>query len=325
MIRPLRIRDLLVLNRIQQSTVRFNLPDSLIRPPSPSAAALVQIWPWRSFDPHCYVYIDKGKLLALVQAESRPRRTEWDVVALHSTYGESDACRPINHDLWMRLLEYLCAAAGQKGVKRLFARVPDDVPEFRVFRDLGFYSYSHEQILFLHKAVHPPFPEGSIRPQRGNDNWNIQRLYTASTPRAVQEAEAATSGQWDINRSGLAGRVKEMGYVWEEDHQVLAYLRMTVSRGARVMSVLSLPGRSDLLEPLLQYGLAILSDSTERGVYCSVREYQEDLESVLLDNGFEPHSGQSLLVKHTTVRVKGWRREKVSARDKKLCVTLRAG
>jgi hypothetical protein len=326
LIRPLRMRDLLVLDRIQQNAIRFNLPDSLASSPSLRAVELARAWPWKRTDSHCYVYEERGKAIALVQAEERHRRAEWDVVELAASGSDDEACLYPDLDLWRRLLEYLCFAAGQRGVRRLFARVPEGLSEIQVFHDIGFYTFSHEHILGRDLTGNLPFPDAPIRPQRPKDSWGIQRLYSTLTPRWVQEAEALTSASWDIGVPRLRRRrAREIGYVWEEDDRVVGYLRMTASKDGYLLKVLTHPNRREVLEPILQYGLAGLSNAGQVQVYSYVREYQSDLSRTLEEMEFNLVGNQSLLVKHTTARVRQWRVAPVPARDKKLCVNARPG
>jgi hypothetical protein len=65
----------------------------------------------------------------------------------------------------------------------------------------------------------------------------------------------------------------------------------------------------------LEHALALLENHPQP-IYCAVREYEVGLQAALEDQGFAAVDAYSLLVKHTTVRVRQPLRKLVPALKK---------
>lgn len=81
MIRTLHFSDFLKLGRLHEAEVGLNLPDSLVVPNSPLSAALIQRLPVYNLSSSVYIYEEQGQPEAFVQARTRKRGEEWDVLA----------------------------------------------------------------------------------------------------------------------------------------------------------------------------------------------------------------------------------------------------
>jgi hypothetical protein len=81
-VRTLHFRDFLKLGRMHQADIGLNLPFALVRPDLPLPAALAQHLPVNSLNSSVYICEEKGVPQAFVQARTRQRRDEWEVLSL---------------------------------------------------------------------------------------------------------------------------------------------------------------------------------------------------------------------------------------------------
>lgn len=84
-IRNLHLSDFLKLGRLHEANVGLDVLGSLVLPHSPRSAVLSQHLPVpvQNFNTSIYIYEEpEGKPTAFVQTRVRPRRDEWDILAL---------------------------------------------------------------------------------------------------------------------------------------------------------------------------------------------------------------------------------------------------
>jgi len=87
LIRNLHFSDFLKLGQMHQAEVGLNLPQALVVPASP-LTALIQQLPVNNLGSSVYIYQERKKPLAFLQARSLPRREEWEILAL-GTFGDN--------------------------------------------------------------------------------------------------------------------------------------------------------------------------------------------------------------------------------------------
>jgi hypothetical protein len=81
-VRTLHFSDFLKLGRLHQADIGLNLPFALVNPDLPLPAALTQHLPVNSLNSSVYIYEEKGRPQAFVQARAHQRRDEWEVLSL---------------------------------------------------------------------------------------------------------------------------------------------------------------------------------------------------------------------------------------------------
>jgi hypothetical protein len=236
--------------------------------------------------------------------QGRPGRDglTWDV--LYLAYGQkdrvgSDAQRDA---YWSALLDALTRRAGERRATRLFARVADNADAIIALRDAGYMTYGRETLYVApyHKEARSAPAERNLRRQQRGDTWAIHQLYTMTTPKAMQFAEARTSGHWDLPRHGTA----QAGFWIGEAHEITAYARTFSGDHTHLIDVLFRPQEDDGLVAFIQAVLAALSAGEGDLVYVRAHAHQEDLGGVLVAQGFSALARQSLLVKYTTIPVR---------------------
>jgi hypothetical protein len=229
--------------------------------------------------------------------------------------------------VWYRLLLHLCIASGEQQVQRLCARLVDDSPAEDVFRQAGFAVYSRERIFSrpcgqtVGQASHSAVPgQLSARMHRvgAEDRWDVQRLWTRVTPSLVLHAEGFNGSNGNTQPVPPPFSALEHGYVCRNDKgELLGCLNLLLKPRGVWLRLLVYPEASDCAVEMLDHALAVLRNHSPRPAYCAVREYEGGMEGMLEDRGFEYVENHSLLVKHTTVRVREPRRQLVPSLEKR--------
>jgi GNAT superfamily N-acetyltransferase len=359
MIRSFGVRDLLLVGNLQKKGVCLDPEIALTRPYSPLLAALSSYFPIHEAGTSTFILeaMDQGSTSAsrhgerspgrgrraaepsehrrvqgLAQMRQRRGRPEADVIYLAPSLRQPfDEAQDKAQDtafsttdevstIWYRLLNHLCARAGERGIQRLFAHLTEDGEEIETFQQLGFSPYTREDIFCLNSLSesHRRLDRVVMRPQQAVDAWALQRLYANVAPRLVQQAESLGERGWERSSADWPLRsTRSEGYVLEDDGEIVSYLLFSGGRIGHWMRILLHPQAYDQADEVIQHSLAFLSHYPPCPIYCSVREYEGGLRTPLQDWGFEPFGSQAVLVKHTTVRIKEPTRKLVPALDKR--------
>lgn len=306
-IRALRLRDVPGLLRMRHGGVRLDLSETSLGAYTPLKGLAQSRWaPVRRRRVRTYAAFAGGALAAFVQARDRPGQHKWDIMHLGAA--------PAGHrvELWTALLDYATAAAGRRGVQRLYAKLPSGAEAAAAFDAAGYGRYGRETIYLLpgrphrgHAAAVPTAPAVSPRPQARGDTWALHQLYHWTAPKATQYAEAYTSHHWELPKHGFwpaRGGAREWGFIVERGHEIAIYCRIArQGRRSRLEFIFDPHGR-ELLGPTVEAMLRWLSAGPGERVYCAVREFQEELGGELEARGFEAAGMQDLLVRYTTAR-----------------------
>src|ERR671911_32496 len=260
-IRPYSIADMPALLRFP-GVLRLDVPDSLLltRPGVPDLPSALPVL--RKERP-AFVAIADGQLLGFVRFSPRRPDGRWVISAIGASTGVY-APEPV----WEALLSHGVRAAGLRGVRRLFARVPAGHPIVDTMHQSGWISYSRETV-FRAERLTPVARSGRhLRLQEPADTWAIHQLYSASTPRQIQEIEALTSHIWDMDRSRLASRgIRQTGWLLEENGELAAYARYKRGSRAGMIDAVVVPGKAAHLGILLDGVIAAHRAGRPRPVY----------------------------------------------------------
>ena len=255
-----------------------------------------------------YVAEDGGKVVGFIQASGQPlgldlpRATVLQVLNLQVADGaDSDEVAPA-------LVEHLCNQALERGVHRLFVRLPEQDPLLPVFRLRGFRQYATEVVVYADKPVmrSDHFPDGA-RPVRRGDNRLLYQLYRKVTPQGVSQLEAPTYREWRAMHGEWTGRLAARGSDKQElvveQVEIAGWVKAERSSGARpnTVSFMVLPD-SSLAGDLADLGLSLLGES-DLPAWSSLRHYDSHMIDALRGRGFSVLLTQLLLVKELAVRV----------------------
>ncbi len=305
MTKPFDVRDVLLVSRLQGQGTLLNLEEALTQTYSPLVAALTGWLSLQEAGISTYVCDEKEgdrELAGFAQVRIRKGSAEADVVYLApSPSAEAEA-----KTLWCRLLERLCLEAGEQGIQRIFARLPEDRPGIEAFQQVGFSIYAREDIFCLEQMPPDlPRPEtNALRPQQPADGWGLQELYAALAPRLVQQAEHLTAKKWEAVPGPWLRPASREGYVLEDEGKIVGYVRIRQGQTGHWLEILLHPQAYERADELIVQSLSILAEHPPRPIYCCLRRYQGGLRAPLEAQGFQPLTSQCVMIKHTTARAK---------------------
>lgn len=302
--RWLNLQDLASVEQLQRNGVEMDVERSLLWPHTPLEAALLVHWPFSAVGAETiilYPPLRRGRALGFLQMRFRKRRPEADVSFIAPTLdAKGDAV-----SIWYRLLSEAARGVGDRGGQRVYAQLLGRDGGEDVLRQSGFTTYAHEDIYRLNEKPDNLGKNHMLRHQRAHDAWNLLRLYGQITPRPVQIAEGMLSSE------GLAGKMGDWwdqargsGYVLYAGHDLAAAVRIQRGRKAYWLRFWLHPDHHDSADVLIRCAVSLLWAAPRRPIYCSVREYESGLRAPLEDMGFRYLQTRSLLVKHTTARLK---------------------
>jgi hypothetical protein len=298
-VRSARVTDIVRLVRVP-TVLRLHEPEiNLGRPYRPGRSVASPLLHWRSSRPRLFVAFAGDRLVGFAHWQPVPPDRRWQLISLGSATGVYDAA-----PVWEELIRHATTAAGLRGVKRLYARVPIGSPVMEPVRRVGFAAYASETV-FLAQQLHSAPAMLPLRSQEQTDTWAIHQLYNSAVPKQVQFAEAWTSHRWDVRTGGSAGKIVTRGWLAEEGHQLLGYVRVTSHGATHVMDLIYSPDHHQIVPDLLDGVIARLRGLTRVGrVYCALRGYQAEAVSALAERGFDPVVEQDLHVKYTTANAR---------------------
>ncbi len=302
-IRPYSVTDMPALVRFP-GVLRLDVPDSLLlaragRPDLPAALPML-----RKERP-AFVAIADSQLVGFVRFSPRRPDGRWVISAIGASTGVY-APEPV----WEALLAHGVRAAGLRGVRRLFARVPAGHPIVHTMHQCGWVSYSRETVFRAERLTRIERSSHLLRLQEPADTWAIHQLYAAAAPRQVQEIEALTSHVWDMDQTRRGSRrVRQTGWLLEENGELTAYARYTRGSQAGMIDAVVLPGNGGRLGMLFDGVNAAPRSGRPKPVYCALRAYLMDLRDELTERGFSAIGEQDLLIRYTTATVRTWQAE----------------
>lgn len=293
-VRFARLTDVVPLVRVP-TVLRLNQPEINLAPYRPGRSAMSQTMRWRHNRPRVFVARTGDRLVGFAHWQPVLPDRRWQLVALGSATGVYDAA-----PVWEELIRHGTTAAGLRGVKRLYARVPIGSPAIESVRRVGFNAYASETV-FLAQQLHSAPGSMPLRQQEQTDTWAIHQLYNSAVPKQVQFAEAFTSHRWDVRAGNAAGDMVTRGWLAEDGHQLLGYARVSSHGATHVMELIYAPDHHQIIPDLLDGVVARLRGLTRIGrIYCALRGYQAEAVSALSERGFDPVLEQDLHVKYTT-------------------------
>lgn len=305
MSKPLDVRGLLLMSKLQNQGRLLNLEEALTQTYRPLLAALVGCLPLQGIGVFTYVCNEMGesqRMVGFAQMRMRRNISEADVVYLTPSLAAAEDA----NTLWRHLLEKMCLEAGEQGIQRVFARPPEGGPEVEAFQQMGFSIYTREDVFHLIRI--PPglaHPERrTIRPQQPTDNWRLQGLYAAITPRLVQQAENLTAKKWKTTPGPWLGQARREGHVLEDKGDIIGYLRIRQGQTGHWLEMLLHPQAYQRADELIVQSLSLLAEYPPRPVYCCLRRYQGGLRAPLEARGFQLFASQCVMIKYTTVRIR---------------------
>lgn len=299
------LNDLIAIQQLQARGTQLDLERAVLWPHTPWQAALATHLPLSAIGAETIVLYPstakRARALGFVQARARRGRPEADIVFLAPALDAGGDTVSI----WYRLLAECAQRIGAGGGQRLFAQIANGNGIEEVFRQAGFTVYAHEDVYRLSDWPANLAKSNLLRHQRTRDGWNLLRLYAQLTPRPVQIAEGMLSPEGPGGKMGdWWDQARGAGYILEMDGDLAGAVRVQRGSAAYWLRLWLHSQAQEYGETLLNGALLALGAAPRHPIYCSVRDYESGLRSPMEQAGFRYLHTRSLLVKHTTVRVK---------------------
>ena len=266
--------------------------------------SLVKQWfsPGDSF--HGWLFLKDGKLCGVVSVRERSSRSTWEIDRL--LFSEPD------QDAGQALLEAVGSAAAERGVLKVFLRLPQDSPILSIAAKAGFCTYLEEK-LFRSKGISlgPKMPESnySLQPCSEAEAQVLFQLYCQVVPAAVRCVEGMTLNEWQATSWEPVSRRRQLACLepassrrqytcWQED-ELIGWLRVSSCGRAGIIELMAQPKH---MEAMLDYGLSCLRHKSY--VNYLVPAFQGDLAVLLQEHKFELAGNYISLVQETASRVR---------------------
>jgi len=313
MIRPFGLNDVWLVRRLQHSGMPMAIEHMLTHPRDPLWTALTAPWPWAGRGVATFVLNEEAggqRLNGFVQLMERAARPEADLLHLAPALAPDLADDAPTATIWMRLLNHCSMAAAAHGLQRIFASIPDGAPGQANLKDAGFSLYTREMIYRLAGSLDGN-PQAGFRQQGPGDGWALQRLYTRNTPRLVQQAEGALSGEVGSPIFSWWEPDSWQGLVWEPAGEVRGAVQVHIGRAGNWMRLWGTTGLAMREQrALIEQGLRLITSrpmpKRQRAlpVYVTVRDYEIGLSGALSGFGFAPYIDRARFVRHTTAPIR---------------------
>jgi hypothetical protein len=317
LIKSFSLHNVLLILKLQRKGVPLDPERALTQPVSPLRAALATKFSFcfpHSADICTYVLCGSKRgpqLSGFAQIEQRRERPEANVIYLAPSLSETNNAQTTLY----HLLRYLCIQASERGTQRLFASIAEGSQEIEVFRQVGFSVYTREDIFRLETSAVKDSKRGPdapdhvsgvvVRRRHSRDNWALQRLYAAITPRLVQQAEGLTPREWGPGPNHWFDWTRKEEYVLENSQgESRGYLQISEGSIGHWLKLALHPHLYRAGKELLDYGLSLLLTYPPLPIHCSVREYEGGMSALLEAQGFKAFERRAIMVKHTSVRVR---------------------
>ena len=240
---------------------------------------------------------------ALVELRPEPGDFRWIVTGLGARIPRGGEPSEEVSQLWSDLLAYAARVAGHSGAKRVHATVPMDTLVQQTLIRAGFSIYGHRTVLLAHELHLTDCGDVHVRERDPSDTWSIHHLYSLTTPRPVQYAEALTSSHWDAGRTVNA---RTRGFVIDDSNGLAGYCQITSRGTCNVLDVMMLPEKIGLMSSLVSEAIRHAKIGPGSEVWVAVPDYHREYLSLLESIGFREQERQSLMVRYTMVPVNGY-------------------
>jgi len=190
---------------------------------------------------------------------------------------------------WPPMVEQLAAQAGRRGAHNLIAEVGEGGPEFETLRAAGFAVYARQSVWKLSQPLAGAPASVGLRWAVSTDTLGVNVLYANIVPRLVQQVEPPPA--------------PVRGLVLEQEGELIAYLDVQQGPLGFWLDPYLHPEAFALSGAVIQAAVGFLNNPAGLPVYVCVRRYQDWLQDLLAQLGFELLEAQAMLVKRLAVRV----------------------
>lgn len=248
-----------------------------------------------------WVAEDDSGIAGFVQARPRKYVLGWEVTRAH-VRGDTDA-EAVVAVLVQEILQFL----QDRGIPRLFARVPVESPGHNVLVACGFTQLLSETIFVrTPEQARPPdeTPVG-MRYRMPQDAWPLRQLENSQTPLLISQLEGLTSSNWSMPAHRILRKEEPNELVVERDGDIVGWVGWSYAGSSQAgrdhvrLGLMTGTDHTDLAAPLLDYALYVIgSKRPGASVTLRLRDYQTPLMQTLFDRDFREVGHDTLFIKH---------------------------
>ena len=254
------------------------------RQKAPSLAYLIGACAPRTRGPRTWVLRQGQRISGLASCRPRSGVVSWEIDLL--------CVEPNGYGRLPELLDALCHSAATRGGGRVFLRLASEDPVIDAAR-LGGFSPALSEVLYVR---HPQPGEdrdrtagddgvATLRRKSPADDYNLFRLYNASTPVDIRAATGMTFDQWKSSKEPLPGHHRQLV---ADDGGVQGWMSTGRMGRAGLLAADIQPGREDLLPVMAERALRTLRGADP--IFSLVPEHQVALRRTLESAAFSPEA-----------------------------------
>jgi hypothetical protein len=193
---------------------------------------------------------------------------------------------------WLHILDAMAAEAGKRGAHNLTAEVDEASPLFQTMRRAGFAVYARQEIWKrMPGQLSQPREEAQLAEETDADAMDIQLLYCNIVPRLVQHIAVPSS--------------ESTGLVYRQGERIQGYIAVSEGKyGIYLVPYLHPDILFGEVSAILTGVIARTKNGDKLPVYVCMRRYQDWLQDVLVEQGFERSAEQAVMVRHITAGIR---------------------
>ena len=236
------------------------------------------------------------RLSGIVSAKRCAAPTAWQV----------DYLQAVDEERCIALLDMVSDAAANRGVRKLFLRLPTTSPLIDGARRTGFSCYARDYLYRCSGKRGQRITEAPehylLRAKSRSDEYGLFELYNAAVPLPVRTAVGITLEEWQEGRDQGSWLEQRKEFVLQKQGSMVGWLRVNAVRGTGCFDIMFRQLEEDELERLVNYGLLCLDGRSP--IFCVVSAAQGQLKGLLESSGFEQVAEYDALIKESTIRVR---------------------
>lgn len=197
------------------------------------------------------------------------------------------------------LLERLGSVGLDRGIERVFLRLPFDSPFLLAAKGAGFSPYMTERLYCRQKEEGVAADDMALSPlsprrKQAGDNYRCFELYERRVPLSIRKVEGMTLREWQASREKSIGTK----WVFEKGGHLVGWLALEAGRDRGQFDITAVS--DDEMLHIVYYALRVLDGC--RSVFCLVPEFEGQLSRLLEERGFTETGRYSALVKELTAK-----------------------
>lgn len=244
-----------------------------------------------------WVYQIGHKVHGLVSARERATSSSWEIDYLLLSENKEE----VSQDL----LETLTFHAAKRGVRKIFLRSYATNPFLPFLQKSDFKIYLNEHLFHLDGIVANAFTRSyrdnfTGRSRKPDDYYHLYEMMYRGQPTLVKSVESISLQEWQNTR--------EKGCPWEKDillereGNIQGWLRVRKGINWGHFKVMACVTDIKTVEQIFLHALHLLRN--KQHIYCTVRDYQEEVRKMLREKSFEKKEDFSLAFKEISITEK---------------------